>query len=157
VSEKFTLFYSGPFSQWHPSKFMVDALKFDCAEQYMMYQKAVLFGDFQTAQKIIRTKNNPRNVKQLGREVSGFREEIWNPMSWLIVRDGSIAKFSQNRDLFDILVATKGTTLVECSPTDKIWGIGRGIKDPLALKRETWNGQNRLGEVLTQVRNVICR
>ena len=156
MSEKFTLFYSGPFSQWHPSKFTVDALEFDCAEQYMMYHKAILFGDLTTAQKIIRTKNDPREVKRLGREVVGFREEIWNPMSWLIVREASIAKFTQNKELFAALTATKGTTLVECSPTDKIWGIGRGIKDPLALKRETWNGQNRLGEVLTQVCNIIC-
>lgn len=156
MTEKFTLFYSGPFSQWYPSNFTVDALEFDCAEQYMMYYKALLFGDVKTAQKIIRIKKDPATVKQLGREVSGFREEIWNPMSWLIVREGNIAKFSQNSDLYDVLLATKGTTLVECSPTDKIWGIGRGIKDPLALKRETWNGQNRLGEVLTQVCNIIC-
>jgi ribA/ribD-fused uncharacterized protein len=78
-------------------------------------------------------------------------------MSWLIVREGNIAKFSQSQVLYDTLAATKGTTLVECSPTDKIWGIGLGLNDPRATKRETWNGQNRLGEILTQVRNLICK
>lgn len=29
-----------PFSQWHPSEFTIDGLKFNCAEQYMMYNKA---------------------------------------------------------------------------------------------------------------------
>lgn len=157
MSEKFTLFYPGVFSQWAPSRFTIDGKDFDCAEQYMMYQKALLFGDFATAQKILKAESDPREVKRLGREVVGFREEIWNPMSWLIVREGSIGKYTQNRDLYLTLAETKGTTLVECSPTDNIWGIGRGIKDPLALNRNTWKGQNRLGEILTQVRNIICQ
>ena len=29
-----------PFSQWHPSKFVVDGKTYNCAEQYMMYHKA---------------------------------------------------------------------------------------------------------------------
>lgn len=29
-----------PYSQWYPSEFTVDGIKFNCAEQYMMYSKA---------------------------------------------------------------------------------------------------------------------
>ena len=40
--EKFTFFYrsDSPFSQWHPSKFEVEGIEYNCAEQYMMHQKA---------------------------------------------------------------------------------------------------------------------
>ena len=43
--EKYTFFYgsSSPFSQHHPCKFTVEHNQFNCAEQYMMYQKAGAF------------------------------------------------------------------------------------------------------------------
>ena len=49
--EKFTFFFrkESPFSQWHPVEFRVDGVEFNCAEQFMMYQKA---------SKYIYTNNN---------------------------------------------------------------------------------------------------
>ena len=40
--EKFTFFFGAksPFSQWHPAVFTVDGVEYNCAEQYMMHQKA---------------------------------------------------------------------------------------------------------------------
>ena len=40
--EQYTLFYSkaSPFSQHHHAEFTVDGLQYNCAEQYMMHQKA---------------------------------------------------------------------------------------------------------------------
>ncbi len=42
--QKFTFFWrsESPFSQWHKSTFYVDGIKYNCAEQYMMHQKAGL-------------------------------------------------------------------------------------------------------------------
>ena len=37
--EKFTFFWSGPFSQWHPSPFQIDGIWYNCAEKYMMAEK----------------------------------------------------------------------------------------------------------------------
>lgn len=30
------------FSQWYPCTFVIDGIKYNCAEQYMMYKKAGL-------------------------------------------------------------------------------------------------------------------
>ena len=41
-NEKFTFFWrsESPFSQFHSAEFTVDGIKYNCAEQYMMHQKA---------------------------------------------------------------------------------------------------------------------
>ena len=151
MTEKFTFFWSGPFSQWHKAPFEVDHIIFNCAEQYMMYYKAILHDDRETSQKILMA-SNPRVQKNLGRTVVGFDYHLWSNNCELIVKDGNMAKFTQNSLLGQTLKATAGTTLVEASPCDKIWGIGLKEDDPRALSRETWQGQNKLGKVLTEVR-----
>lgn len=50
------------------------------------------------------------------------------------------------------LVATEGTTLVEASPYDKIWGAGLSQKDRRIQDRGKWKGLNLLGEILTALR-----
>lgn len=65
------------------------------------------------------------------------------------------SKFSQNEELKEQLLRTFPRTLVEASPMDRIWGIGLAKEDHRAWNKKTWRGQNRLGEVLTRVRNNI--
>lgn len=64
-------------------------------------------------------------------------------------------QFSQNADLKSALLATAGTSMVEASPRDRIWGIGLGAKNPKATDRKQWRGKNWLGEILTQVRDEL--
>lgn len=149
--EQFTFFWGGPFSQWYLSTFVVDGITYNCAEQYMMAEKARLFNDFETLAKIMAEKN-PRKQKALGREVKGFDVEKWKPVARDIVYKGGEAKFSQNPDLKLVLANTTGTTLVEASPNDDIWGIGLAEGDPRTLSRDTWLGSNWLGEALTKLR-----
>jgi len=154
MTEQFTFFWNGPFSQWHPSVFIVNDITFKCAEQYMMYKKGMLFEDYDIAIKILAT-DDPRKQKSLGRTVSNFNPDQWNAVARDIVFRGSMAKFTQNANLKEILLQTKGTTFVEASPYDKIWGIGLKENDPKALNRETWQGENWLGEILTEVRDSL--
>lgn len=151
--EKFTFFYrtESPFSQWHPAFFEVGGIRFDCAEQYMMYRKATLFQDEEMAAKILAAQT-PREQKALGRAVHNFQRDQWEAHCRQFVYDGNDAKFTQNPALLEKLLATKGTTLVEASPTDRIWGVGLEEGDPRILNRTTWRGTNWLGEILTRLR-----
>jgi len=155
-NEKFTFFWSGPFSQWHPSPFVRTSVWYSHAEQYMMAKKAMMFGDMEAHGRIM-CAVDPADQKRYGRQVKDFDEEKWKEAARDIVFRGNYAKFTQNQNLKALLMATKGTTLVEASPHDKIWGIGLKKDDPRALKRETWLGTNWLGETLTKVREAIIR
>ena len=152
--EKFTFFWKGHFSQWFPSKFVIDGISYLCAEQYMMARKATFFGDSKTLNKIMIT-TSPKEQKALGRTVKPFDINKWNAIVKEIVFKGNLAKFRQNPKLKDKLLDTIGTTLVEASPLDKIWGIGLSAKDEKALNRDTWQGTNWLGEILTNVREEL--
>lgn len=149
--EKFTFFWSGPFSQWYPAEFVVNGKKFTCAEQFMMYKKAEFFGDEETAEKIMST-SDPKIQKALGRKVRGFNVDAWNENAKAFVYMGNYNKFTQNSNLLKKLFDTKGTTLVEASPYDTIWGIGLTEDNPSALDRKKWRGTNWLGEILTSLR-----
>lgn len=171
-TEIFTFFWetSSPFSQWFKCKFSAPSYYwnkqfliqlekngfpeyqiFNSAEQFMMYNKAMLFLDLDCAKEIMST-NNARTIKNLGRSVKNFNEQTWKVFRWQIVYTGNKNKFTQNEALKEVLIGTSGTTLVEASPEDQIWGIGLTKNDPLANSRKTWKGKNLLGEILTELR-----
>ncbi|MGZ0041432.1 NADAR family protein [Paenibacillus ottowii] len=156
--EKFTFFYRShsPFSQWYPCEFVVDGLEFNCAEQYMMLKKAQLFGDEEAALKIMQAPT-PREQKARGRSVRGFTQSLWEANCQQFVYDGNYAKFTQNVNLLKHLLKTKGTTLVEASPTDTIWGVGLAENDARIQHRKLWRGTNWLGEILTNLREDLLQ
>jgi ribA/ribD-fused uncharacterized protein len=149
----YTFFWrkESPFSQQYPSNFEVSGIRFNCAEQFMMYQKALLFGDNLTTEKILNSAD-PKEQKGFGREIRNYSDQVWTSEREKVVYDGSYAKFTQNENLYEFLMQTCGTTLVEASPVDSIWGIGLSADDPRALDEKTWNGQNLLGKILTKLR-----
>ena len=67
-----------------------------------------------------------------GRAVKNFDEEVWRAKARAIVFKGNVAKFTQNPDLREYL--NEGSrNLVEASPTDAVWGIGRSVEQLAAL------------------------
>lgn len=152
--DKFTFFFGGPFSNWKRCSFIDDlGDEYNCVEQYMMAEKARIFGDDDTRLDILNSLN-PREQKELGRKVVGFNAVYWSELSRNVVYKGCFYKFSQNDELLKVLLETKGTLLVEASPYDKIWGIGLGLDNPLKDDPKNWKGQNLLGEVLTEIRDI---
>ncbi len=152
----YTFFFTeaSPFSQWYRCSFTVNERTFMCAEQYMMHGKALLFGDAAIAAEIL-TASHPKQHKALGRRVANFDDVVWKREREAIVMAGSRAKFTQNPELKALLLATAGTTLVEASPYDRIWGIGLSATHPKAQDPASWRGQNLLGKILTQLRDEL--
>lgn len=142
------------FSQWWSCKFTVDGIEYHTAEQYMMAQKAVLFGDEKILAEIM-AASHPKQYKDLGRRITGFKQDIWDKNCCDIVVKGNVAKFSQNGDLKAFLLNTNPRILVEASPYDKIWGIGMGADDPRCENPTLWNGTNFLGFCLMEARDII--
>ena len=106
VRKPFVLFVRGIYSQWHKSKFYgpmvvgedtTTSHTWSSGEQYMMACKAALFNDKAALLKIQRN-NNPREIKQLGRQVRGFNNKTWNQNKFNIVVEGNHRKF-HNADL----------------------------------------------------------
>lgn len=151
---KLVLFSHGPFSQWHPSVFKHEGLEFNCCEQWMMYQKARLFGDEASQAKVMASKS-PREQKALGRKVSPFRPREWEAACDAIVFEGNWLKFTQNGELGERLLATEERLLAEASPWDQVWGIGLGAWHKDAQEPSKWKGSNRLGKALMRVREKL--
>lgn len=151
IYSRFTFFYSGIFSQWHRCRFTVDDTEYNCAEQFMMVQKANLFSDAEIAKRILEEKH-PAEQKALGRKVRNFDVAKWNAVARDLVYKGNYAKFEQNKYLSDALDETHGTLLVEASPTDCVWGVGLRETDAKIHDEKLWRGTNWLGQVLTRVR-----
>jgi ribA/ribD-fused uncharacterized protein len=149
--EGFIFFWHGWPSQWHRSPFSLGGIRYLCCEQYMMAEKARLFGDQETLSKILAAET-PKEHKALGRQVKPFDEERWNSACREIVYRGNLAKFTQNEDLKALLLATLDKTIAEASPTDTIWGIGLDAADRRATDPSAWRGKNWLGEALMRVR-----
>ena len=142
---------NGYLSNWYPSAFVVDGVGFSSAEQYMMYKKAVCFGDWDTAKEILCT-DDVAQIKELGRQVSNYSESYWNGIRQIVVFEGLLAKFSQNENLKNQLKATGDAILAECAVKDRIWGIGLSMKDSDRFEISKWKGQNLLGYTLMMVR-----
>lgn len=162
-NEEYILFYHGPFSQWWPSQFTINGETYNCAEQYMMMEKARLFRDMDSwvlmqlkrgpwDGTVVDFTKYPKIQKQLGRKVKDFDPDVWNENAKRIVTEANIAKFNQNDYMKEVLELTKGKKLVEASPVDNVWGTGLSLFDSNNFDKSKWKGTNWLGECLTEAR-----
>jgi len=143
-------------SNWFPAKFNVDGIEYATTEHFMMAEKARLFGDEDIRSRVV-VANSPGKAKSLGRRVSGFDEGIWTQNRYNIVVSGILAKFTQNKDMGELLKKTGSKVLVEASPHDRIWGIGMGKDNEHVENPRLWNGLNLLGFALMEVRECLTQ
>ncbi|EME41237.1 hypothetical protein DOTSEDRAFT_73602 [Dothistroma septosporum NZE10] len=154
---------------------------FNCAEQYMMYHKALILATPDPA--IRHTSSNkttlsppdsiPAGRKDLPGEVLSLTEpndqkylirafpftvaqrKLYERTKFDIVVQGNYYKFAQNLDLKTKLLATGYRRLVEAAPNDRTWGIGFLARDARSHTHEGSWGANLLGEALMSVRERI--
>lgn len=84
----------------------------------------------------------PRDAKRLGRRIA-LRPD-WEAVKYDVMYQVCKAKFSQNPDLLEKLLATGDAELVEGNTWgDTVWGVCKGV------------GENNLGKTLMRVRGEL--
>lgn len=151
---EFVFFWGGPYSQWAAAPFEYDCMTFLTAEHWMMWHKALTFGDAKRAMMIF-DSHDPQFAKRIGREIENFDDAVWDKVKFEIVVLGNVLKFSQNPAFYEIMIDDylADRILVEASPHDRIWGIGRSENDPDNKDVDHWDGQNLLGYAIMEARS----
>ena len=154
ITDKYVFFWGSGFSNWFPVQFEYEGKTFHNSEQAFMWEKAKLFGDEETAEKILNT-SDPKTAKELGRQVKNFDGELWQKYSYNIMVAVNHSKYSQNEVLKRTLLSTGDKIIVEASPVDNIWGIGIHWRNNDCLDEANWTGLNLLGKALIDVRKSL--
>ena len=154
ITDKHVFFWNGIYSQWHKSPMTIDEIEYSSCEQYMMHQKALLFGDSEIAE-LIMNESNPKEQKKYGRMIKGFDKAAWDKNCLAIVYEGNLAKFTQNAELREQMISTENRIFVEASPFDTVWGIGLGEDAEGIDNPSYWQGLNLLGQALTLVKTKL--
>lgn len=131
---------------------------FSTVEHFMMYEKAMLFGDTEIAEQIAR-EFSPQKAKMLGRKVKGFDNEVWGSQCMPIVQAGIISKLLHNEDILisALDLRRSGKSFVEASPFDSIWGIKMGEWEDGVTDPYQWKGENRLGKCWDSVTDMFLQ
>lgn len=143
-------------SQWWPCRFTVGGVGYASAEHWMMAEKARLFEDAASLERILAAAT-PAEAKNLGRVVENFDEAVWNAARFEAVVIGNVAKFGQDPVRRAYLLGTANRVLVEASPRDRIWGIGLAATNDRASDPRLWRGSNLLGFALMETRDRLMR
>ncbi|MDQ7134598.1 NADAR family protein [Staphylococcus aureus] len=151
-NERYVGFLGCEFSNFFKCQFELKGLKFDSSEKAFMYSKAMLFGDKEIAEQILKSKS-PKECKRLGRKVRGFDEKLWNENKEKYMRIILFKKFSSDKRLKNMLLSTGNKIIVECAPFDREWGIGIDVDELFEGKK--WKGKNKLGYLLMEIRDII--
>ena len=144
----------GFLSNWYPSAFEKDGVRYSSMEQYMMHRKALVMGDTEIAGQIL-SISDAGKIKALGKAVRNYNDTLWNGVRQVIIYEGLLEKFRQNEELKEQLLATGECILAECAVQDRIWGIGLSMQDERQHDMSLWRGQNLLGFALMLVRSAL--
>jgi ribA/ribD-fused uncharacterized protein len=129
--------YGEFFNFWH-SPISILGIEYKTVEHFYQSQK---FLDFDTFESIIEC-NTPHQAAIRRRDKSLPLRKDWEEVKIKIMQIGLKAKFDQHPALKDLLISTENKILIEDSPVDYFWGIG---KDK--------TGQNMLGKLLMELRD----
>lgn len=124
-------------SNFWPSEFEIDGEVWPTVEHYFQAMKTEVPKEV----ALIFNSDSPAEAKRLGRKVQ-LRGD-WESIKDAVMYEALVEKFSQNKHLADRLLETGDMILIEGNDwKDQVWGVPySGI------------GENRLGELLMQVRS----
>ena len=143
-----------PLSNFYESRFEVDGVEYISSEQYIQSQKATMFNDVSSYNKIMGATNS-LDCKNVARTIKNFDGDRWEKTAETLCKAGIKAKFSQNQYLLEILTEkTRNKTLVECA-NDRLWANGVPLYNDSCLDQQRWISQGLLGKLLEEVRSEL--
>lgn len=132
----------GCFSNFSRHGFKLDELWWATSEHYFQAQKFV-DTDRPWFDKI-RSAKTPKEAATMGRDRNHPLRSDWEQVKDDIMKRAVLQKFETNADIREILLATGDELIVENAPHDYYWGCG-----------QDGSGQNKLGEILMAVREIL--
>lgn len=95
-------------------------------------------------EEIIRNAASPKIAAKMGRSRKRPLRKDWEEIKETVMRKAAMQKFETHPDIRAVLLATGDEDIVENAPSDDYWGCGAD-----------GSGQNRLGEILMEVRVIL--
>jgi N-glycosidase YbiA len=130
----------GEFSNFSRHSIHLDGKRWPTSEHYFQAQK---FDDEAYREKI-RMAPKPMMAAELGRDRKQKLRRDWESVKDNVMRKAVLAKFSQHKELAELLLSTDDKKLVEHTANDNYWGDGGD-----------GTGKNRLGQILMEVRTQL--
>lgn len=129
----------------------------DCylsAEHYVLYHKAHLAGDTTTAHELLHAAS-AAEVTQLGRQIELVTPDVWEQEADRVVEHANWLKFSHNKDLGKVLLATGSRRLGKSDMSNGHRGGLYGIEGQAVVLNGV--GDGRVGRALERVRDRLGR
>jgi hypothetical protein len=130
----------GEFSNFSAHGIEINGHYYSTVEHYYQSEK---FIDSKYSEKI-RTAQTPKVAADLGKSRENKIKDDWEIIKDDVMLTGLQKKFDTHHHLKNLLVSTGDLLLVENSPFDNYWGIGK-----------TGAGYNKLGTLLMRIRETI--
>lgn len=130
----------GCFSNFSPHRIFLKDKTWATSEHYFQAQK---FAGTEHEEQV-RFAKTPKLAAEMGRDRKRPLRKDWEEVKNDIMREALIAKFTQHKDLKEILLGTGDASLVEHTHKDFYWGDGGDGR-----------GLNMLGKLLIEVREEL--
>ena len=104
--------------------------------------------------------NDMKTIKELGRQIYPFDQNVWDKYKIQIVFDANYHKFNYDYScnkkihLINYLLSTQDKYIVEANPNDTVWASGLKEDDKDITNISKHKGQNLLGKILMKVRDI---
>jgi ribA/ribD-fused uncharacterized protein len=146
-----------PLSNFYITEFSMNGIIYDCQERHYVRGKAE-YANRPDLLSAVMEASSPSDCKRISTELDKIIDlDDWHKNhAAKIMTDGVKAKFEQNENIRNFLLATGEKTLVEANPYDKHWSCGFSLKDTAKiLDVDNWPGDNELGNILMDTRNAF--
>ncbi|KAJ6195989.1 hypothetical protein J3E72DRAFT_245083 [Bipolaris maydis] len=140
----------GFLSPWYMCVFKESGVRYTSVGHFILAEKARLFGDKDTLQKIL-VADTAEEQKLWAGNIKGIIAKTWEEHALDIATRANIAKFFVSAPLKGRLESFGTREFVLASPHDRLFGIGFNATEAIRVGKEQW-GQNLFGQALHATR-----